>query len=60
MSLGLERMELLVSRPPDGPGAFGLAVQQYAYCPALMDDLVPAIGALAATLFGRHWIFDWS
>ena len=27
---------------------------------ALMDNLVPALGALAATLFGRHWLFDWS
>jgi hypothetical protein len=25
-----------------------------------MDNLVPAIGALAATLLGRHWLFDWS
>jgi hypothetical protein len=25
-----------------------------------MDNLVPAMGALAATLFGRHWVFDWS
>ena len=61
VALGLERMELLVARPPeDARAAFELAVQQYAYCPALMDNLVPAIGALAATLFGRHWIFDWS
>lgn len=61
VSLGLETMECLVGRPPDDArSAFELAVQQYAYCPALMDNLVPAIGALAATLFGRHWIFDWS
>jgi len=25
-----------------------------------MDNLAPAMGALAATLFGRHWLFDWS
>jgi len=25
-----------------------------------MDNLAPAMGALAATLFGRHWFFDWS
>jgi len=25
-----------------------------------MDHLAPAIGALAATMFGRHWLFDWS
>lgn len=61
VSLGLERMELLVDEPPtDARGAFELAVQHYAYCPALMDNLVPALGALAATLFGRHWLFDWS
>lgn len=61
LSLGMERMECLVARPPDDArGAFELAVQQYAYCPNLMDNLVPAIGALAATLFGRHWYFDWS
>ena len=61
VSLGLESMECLVGRAPDDArAAFELAVQQYAYCPALMDNLVPAIGALAATLFGRHWIFDWS
>lgn len=61
VAIGLERMELLVARPPeDARSAFGLAVQQYAYCPALMDNLVPALGALAATLFGRHWLLDWS
>jgi hypothetical protein len=47
-------------RPPDDArSAFELAVQHY-YCPQLMDNLVPAMGALAATLFGRYWIFDWS
>ena len=61
VSLGLETMELLVARPPtDARDAFELAVQQYAYCPALMDNLAPAMGALAATLLGRHWYFDWS
>lgn len=61
VSLGLETMECLVARPPDDArSAFELAVQQYAYCPALMDNLAPAMGALAATLFGRHWYFDWS
>lgn len=61
VSLGLEQMELLVERPPeDAREAFELAVQHYAYCPALMDHLAPAIGALAATRFGRHWLFDWS
>lgn len=61
VSLGLERMELLVERPPeDARSAFELAVQHYAYCPALMDHLAPAIGTLAATMFGRHWLFDWS
>lgn len=61
VALGLERMECLVDRPPDDArSAFELAVQHYAYCPELMDNLVPAIGALAATLFGRHWLFDWS
>ncbi len=61
VSLGLETLECLVDRPPeDARGAFELAVQHYAYCPALMDNLVPAMGALAATLFGRHWYFDWS
>jgi hypothetical protein len=61
VSLGLERMELLATDPPDDArSAFGLAVQHYAYCPELMDNLVPAMGALAATLFGRHWLFDWS
>ena len=60
VALGLERMELLVSHPPeDARAAFELAVQHYAYCPALMDNLVPAMGALAAILFGRHWLFDW-
>ena len=61
VGLGLERMECLVARPPeDARAAFELAVQQYAYCPELMDNLVPAMGALAATLFGRHWLFDWT
>ncbi len=61
VALGLEQLECLVARPPaDARGAFELAVQHYAYCPALMDNLVPAMGALAATLFGRHWVFDWS
>ena len=61
VSLGMEQMECLVDNPPaDARGAFELAVQHYAYCPALMDNLAPAMGALAATLFGRHWIFDWS
>jgi hypothetical protein len=61
VAIGLEQLELLVERPPDDPrGAFELAVQHYAYCPALMDNLAPAMGALAATLFGRHWLFDWS
>ena len=60
VSLGLDWFECLVDHPPnDARGAFELAVQQYAYCPNLMDNLVPAIGALAATLFGRHWYFDW-
>ena len=60
VALGLDTLECLVARPPDDArGAFELAVQQYAYCPALMDNLVPAMGALAATLFGRHWFFDW-
>lgn len=61
VALDLERMELLVEEPaPDARSAFELAVQHYAYCPALMDNLAPAMGALAATLFGRHWLFDWS
>ena len=61
VAVGLEQLECLVERPPtDARGAFELAVQHYAYCPALMDNLAPAIGALAATLFGRHWLFDWS
>lgn len=60
VALGLDQLELLVSNPPDDArSAFELAVQHYAYCPALMDNLVPAMGALAATLFGRHWLFDW-
>lgn len=60
VALGLEVLELLVDDPPtEARGAFELAVQHYAYCPALMDNLVPAIGALAATLLGRHWYFDW-
>lgn len=61
VAMGLEQLECLVARPPeDARGAFELAVQHYAYCPDLMDNLVPALGALAATLFGRHWLFDWS
>lgn len=61
VAVGLERLECLVDRPPDDArSAFELAVQHYSYCPALMDNLVPAMGALAATLFGRHWLFDWS
>lgn len=61
VAMGLERLECLVAKPPDDArGAFELAVQHYAYCPSLMDNLVPALGALAATLFGRHWLFDWS
>ncbi|MCB1040009.1 MAG: DUF4253 domain-containing protein [Acidimicrobiales bacterium] len=61
VSMGLEQLELLVDQPPDGArGAFELAVQHYTYCPALMDNLAPALGALAATLYGRHWLFDWS
>lgn len=61
IGLGLERLELIVEEPaPDARSAFELAVQHYAYCPALMDNLAPAMGALAATLFGRHWLFDWS
>lgn len=61
VSIGLESMECLVGRPPDDArSAFELAVQHYAYCPELMDNLAPAMGALAATLFGRHWLFDWS
>ena len=61
VALGLEQLECLVTMPPgDARGAFELAVQQYSYCPALMDNLAPAMGALAATLFGRHWYFDWS
>ncbi|HEX2576870.1 MAG TPA: DUF4253 domain-containing protein [Aquihabitans sp.] len=60
VALGLDTLECLVARPPeDARGAFELAVQHYAYCPALMDNLAPAMGALAATLFGRHWLFDW-
>ena len=50
----------MTNPPDDARGAFELAVQHYAYCPALMDNLAPAMGALAATLFGRHWFFDWS
>jgi hypothetical protein len=61
VAVGLERLECLVERPPtDARSAFELAVQHYAYCPALMDNLAPAMGALAATLFGRHWLLDWS
>jgi hypothetical protein len=61
VALGIESLELLVEYPPaDARGAFELAVQHYAYCPALMDHLAPAMGALAATLFGRHWLFDWA
>ncbi len=61
VAMGLDRLECLVADPPqDARGAFELAVQHYAYCPALMDNLAPAMGALAATLFGRHWYFDWS
>lgn len=61
VSLGMESLECLAQDPPDDArSAFELAVQHYAYCPALMDNLVPAMGALAATLFGRHWYFDWS
>ncbi|MCU1352476.1 MAG: hypothetical protein JWM05_1685 [Acidimicrobiales bacterium] len=61
VGLGLDTLELIVERPPtDARGAFDLAVQQYAYCPELMDNLAPAMGALAATLLGRHWLLDWS
>lgn len=61
VSLGIDTMECLAERPPeDARAAFDLAVQHYAYCPQLMDNLVPAIGGLAATLFGRHWWFNWS
>lgn len=61
VSLGQETLEFLVADPPtEARGAFELAVQQYAYCPALMDNLAPAMGALAATMFGRHWYLDWS
>jgi hypothetical protein len=61
VAMTLEQLECLVGNPPeDARGAFELAVQHYAYCPALMDNLAPAMGALAATLFGRHWFFDWS
>jgi len=61
VSMGLERLEMLVQQPPeDARGVFELAVQHYAYCPALMDNLAPAMGALAATLYGRHWLFDWT
>jgi hypothetical protein len=61
VAMGLDQLECLVSdHPTDARGAFELAVQHYAYCPALMDNLAPAMGALAATLFGRHWYFDWS
>lgn len=60
VAMGLDQLELLVDHPPeDARSAFELAVQHYAYCPALMDNLAPAMGALAATLFGRHWLFDW-
>ncbi len=61
VAMGMDQLECLVTRPPtDARSAFELAVQHYAYCPALMDNLVPAIGGLAATLLGRHWYFDWS
>lgn len=61
VAIGLDTLELLADDPPvDARGAFELAVQHYAYCPALMDNLVPAMGALAATLLGRHWVFDWT
>lgn len=61
VAMSLDQLECLVTNPPDDArGAFELAVQHYAYCPALMDNLAPAMGALAATLFGRHWFFDWS
>ena len=60
VAMGLEQLECMVARPPeDARGAFELAVQHYTYCPELMDNLVPALGGLAATLFGRHWLFDW-
>lgn len=56
----LDTMEFIGERPPeDARGAFDLAVQHYAYCPELMDNLAPAIGALAATDFGRHWWLKW-
>lgn len=61
VAMSLDQLECLVTNPPDDArGAFELAVQHYAYCPALMDNLAPAMGALAATLFGRTWFFDWS
>ena len=61
VAMGLDTLEFLAAQPPqDARSAFELAVQHYAYCPALMDNLAPAMGALAATLFGRHWLFDWS
>jgi len=42
--MGLEQLECLVTNPPDDArGAFELAVQHYAYCPALMDNLAPAM-----------------
>lgn len=61
VAMSLEQLECLVGNgPEDARAAFELAVQHYAYCPALMDNLAPAMGALAATLFGRTWFFDWS
>ena len=49
VAMGLEQLELLVKRPPeDARSAFELAVQHYAYCPALMDNLAPAMGAAYA------------
>lgn len=61
VSLAHDKAEMAVARPPtDGDAAIALALEQYAYCPDIVEQGTGSIDLLAAGLLhGSVWFFWW-
>ena len=55
-----DTLEFLVDRPPRRDEALQLALEQIAFCPDLLAECTPSVGALANSLPDWHtWQFWW-
>lgn len=60
IGLNGDTMNVRASRPPQQRGdALALAIEQYGYCPDIIDQGVGSISALAAGLINEWWYFWW-